>query len=80
METLFPPDYARQRTVESKIDNVNLKRDEFTVRGKGGKTRIVFLFDAARARLKAYLDKRTDPRRFYLPAMIAPKPAAKPVR
>lgn len=43
-----------------KIDSINLKRDEFTVRGKGDKPRIVFLSNQARHWLKQYLDKRHD--------------------
>jgi site-specific recombinase XerD len=39
---------------------VNLKRAEFTVRGKGDKPRVVFLSDDARDWLQRYLDKRTD--------------------
>ncbi|MFA6604346.1 MAG: site-specific tyrosine recombinase/integron integrase [Patescibacteria group bacterium] len=47
-------------------DGVNLKQDEFTVRGKGDKPRIVFLSNQARYWLKSYLDKRgdTDPHLF----------------
>ena len=60
LETLFSTGLRVSELSNLKIDNVNLKRDEFTVRGKGGKTRIVFLSDKARERLKAYLDKRTD--------------------
>jgi len=41
-------------------DGVNLKRDEFTVRGKGGKLRVVFLSEGARASLKRYLEARGD--------------------
>lgn len=39
-------------------DNVNLKRGEFSVRGKGGKVRVVFLSDRAKTALANYLDKR----------------------
>ena len=39
---------------------INLKKDEFTVRGKGSKLRIVFISDSALQSLKKYLDKRTD--------------------
>src|SRR3989338_5298854 len=42
------------------IEQINLKRDEFTVKGKGGKRRVVFLTDEAKRCVKAYLDKRTD--------------------
>lgn len=39
---------------------VNLKKDEFTVRGKGDKPRIVFMSDNAKVFLKKYLEARTD--------------------
>ena len=39
---------------------INTKRDEFTVRGKGGKLRIVFLSDAARVWIDKYTKARTD--------------------
>lgn len=41
-------------------DSVNLSRDEFSVRGKGEKVRVVFLSDTARTAVKNYLDKRDD--------------------
>ncbi len=41
-------------------DSFNLKQDEFSVRGKGEKVRVVFLSDMAKKVLKEYLDKRTD--------------------
>lgn len=43
-----------------KIDDVNLERGEFSVRGKGGKIRVVFLSDRAKKALKIYKDKRSD--------------------
>lgn len=43
-----------------KRDTINLSRDEFSVRGKGGKIRVVFVSDRARKAVKAYLDKRSD--------------------
>ncbi len=39
---------------------LNLERNEITVRGKGDKLRVVFLSEAAKKALKAYLDKRSD--------------------
>jgi site-specific recombinase XerD len=39
---------------------VNLKKDEFSIKGKGGKIRIVFLSDRAREALKKYLSTRQD--------------------
>src|SRR3989344_2638614 len=41
-------------------DSVDLKKNEFFVRGKGGKTRAVFISDGAKIALKNYLDKRGD--------------------
>jgi site-specific recombinase XerD len=40
--------------------DLDLTRDEFSVRGKGEKIRVVFLSPEAKSALKAYLDKRTD--------------------
>lgn len=42
------------------IDDVDLTREEFSVRGKGDKVRVVFLSDAAKATLRDYLSKRKD--------------------
>lgn len=41
-------------------DQVNLKTQEFSVRGKGGKIRVVFISDRAKNALERYLDKRSD--------------------
>jgi len=41
-------------------DQVNLKTQEFSVRGKGGKIRVVFISDRAKNALERYLDKRQD--------------------
>ncbi len=38
----------------------NAESGEFSVRGKGGKIRIVFISDAAKKAVKDYLDQRTD--------------------
>ncbi len=40
--------------------DLDLRQDEFSVRGKGEKIRVVFLSDGAKSALKKYLDKRTD--------------------
>ncbi len=58
--TLFSTGLRVSELTNLKIDSVNLKRDEFTVRGRGGKPRVVFLSDEARAALKQYLEKRVD--------------------
>lgn len=39
---------------------LNFDRGEITVRGKGGKLRLVFLSDRAKKAIKNYLEKRTD--------------------
>ena len=41
-------------------DTINLERDEFSIRGKGEKVRLVFLSDTARQAIKNYLAKRQD--------------------
>ncbi len=40
--------------------DINLRADELSVRGKGGKVRVVFLSDTAKKMVKEYLDKRKD--------------------
>ena len=42
------------------IDDVNLEKNEFSIKGKGGKVRVVFLDPTARVSLKNYLAKRRD--------------------
>ncbi len=41
-------------------DSIDLKKEEFSVRGKGEKVRVVFLSERARRALKDYLAKRED--------------------
>lgn len=41
-------------------DDINVGRGEFSVRGKGGKIRVVFLSDRAKQALKKYLPRRGD--------------------
>ena len=41
-------------------DSVDLKKDEFSVRGKGEKVRVVFLSNSAKEAIKNYLAKRQD--------------------
>src|SRR6185436_599582 len=40
--------------------DLDLTRDEFSVRGKGDKVRVVFLSDAAKKAIAAYLKNRGD--------------------
>jgi len=41
-------------------ESINLESGEFSIRGKGGKVRVVFLSSEAKKALKIYLDKRKD--------------------
>ncbi|MBI3120304.1 MAG: tyrosine-type recombinase/integrase [Candidatus Kerfeldbacteria bacterium] len=41
-------------------EDINLANDEFTIRGKGEKLRVVFLSDRAKQKLRSYLSKRQD--------------------
>lgn len=60
LELLFSTGLRVAELVGLKRQSINLKKDEFTIRGKGNKLRIVFLSDRARVALKKYLEKRTD--------------------
>jgi site-specific recombinase XerD len=60
LELLFSAGLRVSELVSLKRDSVNLKKDEFTVRGKGKKLRICFLSNAAKYAIKEYLDTRKD--------------------
>ncbi len=60
LEMLFSTGLRVSELVKLKIEDINLNKDEFTVRGKGQRLRIVFLSDSARFWLKKYLQKRKD--------------------
>ncbi len=60
LETLFSTGLRVSELTRLTRETVRLSKDEFTVRGKGGKLRIVFLSDSAKDAIKHYLDKRTD--------------------
>jgi site-specific recombinase XerD len=59
MELLFSTG-LRVSELTSLTRDIDLKQDEFSVRGKGGKVRVVFLSNEARDAVKAYLDMRDD--------------------
>jgi site-specific recombinase XerD len=40
--------------------DIDLSKDEFSIRGKGDKVRVVFLSDRAKEKLRAYLKSRKD--------------------
>ncbi|MFC1663508.1 site-specific tyrosine recombinase/integron integrase [Patescibacteria group bacterium] len=60
LELLFSTGLRVSELAALKIDSINLKKDEFSIRGKGGKIRIVFMSEPAKYWLKSYLDQRHD--------------------
>lgn len=60
LETLFSTGLRVSELSKLKAETINLKKDEFTVRGKGDKLRVVFLSDDAKTWIRRYLDARTD--------------------
>ena len=60
IELLFSAGLRVSELTNLNRDHINLTKDEFSVRGKGSKLRIVFLSDEARSALAQYLVKRTD--------------------
>lgn len=60
LETLFSTGLRVSELANLNQNNINLGKDEFTVRGKGDKPRMVFLSDQAKYAVKQYLDKRRD--------------------
>lgn len=60
LELLFSTGMRVSEMANLEIDQINLKKDEFAVRGKGSKMRVVFLSDAAKEWIKKYLDRRGD--------------------
>lgn len=60
LELLFSTGLRVSELAHLKRDQVNLKKDEFSVRGKGSKIRLVFLSPQAKQWLKHYLELRQD--------------------
>lgn len=60
LELLFSSGLRVSELVGLDKDHINLKRREFTVRGKGQKDRPIFISDEAADWLQKYLDKRRD--------------------
>ena len=60
IELLFSSGLRVSELVGLDRDHVNLKRQEFMVRGKGQKDRLVFVSDVAADCVQAYLDNRDD--------------------
>mgnify|MGYP001563492564 CR=1 FL=1 len=60
LELLFSTGLRVSELCSLDRDTVNPQKIEFSIRGKGGKIRVVFVSEGARAALKYYLDKRGD--------------------
>ncbi len=60
LELLFSTGLRISELCGLSIDDVDLTRDEFSVRGKGDKVRVVFLSADAKDAIKAYLKSRKD--------------------
>lgn len=60
LELLFSTGLRVSELAKLKIEQINLKKDDFTVRGKGDKLRVVFLSNQAKYWIKEYLDSRND--------------------
>ncbi len=60
LDMLFSTGLRISELMNLKKENVNIKRREFSVRGKGDKLRVVFLSDDASDALGKYLDARED--------------------
>jgi len=60
LELLFSTGLRVSELANLNKENINLKSGEFSVRGKGGKIRLVFVSDSAREALLNYISKRKD--------------------
>lgn len=60
LETLFSTGLRVAELSSLTRQKINLNKNEFSVRGKGDKIRVVFLSDSAREAIKSYLEKRRD--------------------
>ena len=60
LETLFSTGLRVSELASLKKEDINLNKDEFTVRGKGSKLRVVFLSNQAKHWIKKYLEARKD--------------------
>lgn len=60
LELLFSAGLRVSELISINRDQINLKNQEFSIRGKGSKVRIVFISNTAKIALENYLNKRTD--------------------
>lgn len=75
LEVLFSTGLRVSELTSLSKEDINIDRGEFSVRGKGGKLRLVFLSEHAKTRLKDYIAKRTDPYAALFIRYSGPKPA-----
>lgn len=59
LELLFSTGLRVSELCSLNLDTIDLSRDEFSIRGKGDKIRLVFLSPAAKKALETYLKKRS---------------------
>jgi site-specific recombinase XerD len=60
LELLFSTGLRISELCSLLIDSIDLTREEFSVRGKGEKVRVVFLSQSAKLAIKEYLSERKD--------------------
>jgi len=60
LELLFSSGLRVSELTNLNRDKIDLKNQEFSVRGKGDKIRVVFISDTAKQALERYLEKRMD--------------------
>jgi site-specific recombinase XerD len=60
LELLFSTGLRVSEIANLNKENINLKSGEFSVRGKGGKIRLVFISDSAKDAIINYIKKRKD--------------------
>ena len=60
LELLFSTGLRVSELSSLKVENINLRKSEFTIRGKGGKIRLAFVSQNAKTWIKRYLDLRKD--------------------
>lgn len=60
LELLFSTGLRVAELVALNVESIDFARDEFSVRGKGSKVRVVFLSPEAKNAVKTYLAKRSD--------------------
>ncbi|MEI6039993.1 MAG: site-specific tyrosine recombinase/integron integrase [Candidatus Berkelbacteria bacterium] len=64
LDLLFSTGLRVSELCNLKKTDINLDRSEFSVKGKGGKIRVVFLDQESKQSLQRYLDRRTDKSEF----------------